>query len=279
MVSNSRIEIEKFNGQNFELWKLKIEYLLVDREQWTTVCPGTMPTGMSMEEWEKLERRERSMIRLCLADSVLLNVSGEDLAKKLWDKLGSLYQSKSLVNKLFLRKKLYLLRMSDGSSVTEHLNVFNTIISQLSSVDIKITEEEKCISLLCSFPDSWDSLVMAIGSNTTTLVLEDVVASLLSEEMRRKNMEGSTKDALVVRGRPVDRDKGKFSGRKSKSKGRSKSLVQSTRRCWKCGKVGNYKKDCKLKVMEVSTGSDEKQSTERKMTNPGSVDKKMLEMW
>jgi hypothetical protein len=67
-----------------------------------------------MEEWEKLERRERSMIQLCLADLVLLNVSGEDSTNKLWDNLGSLYQLKSLVNKLFLRKKLYLLRMSDG---------------------------------------------------------------------------------------------------------------------------------------------------------------------
>jgi hypothetical protein len=87
-----------------------------------------MSAGMSTEEWEKLERRERSMIQLCLADSVLLNVLGENSAKKLWDKLGSLYQSKSLVNKFFLRKKLYLMRMSDGSSVTEHLHVFNTII-------------------------------------------------------------------------------------------------------------------------------------------------------
>jgi hypothetical protein len=42
-------------------------------------------------------------------------------------------------------------------------------------------------------------------------------------------MEGSTKDALVVRGRPVDNDKGKFSSRKSKLKSRSKSYVQSTR--------------------------------------------------
>jgi hypothetical protein len=199
---------------------------------------------------------------------VLLNVSGEDSTKKLWDKLGSLYQSKSLVNKLFLRKKLYLLRMSDGSSVTENLNAFNTIISQLSFIDIKITEEEKCIILLCSFPNSWDSLVMAIGSNSTTLALEDVVASLLSKEMRRNNMEGSTKDALMVRGRPVDRDKGKFSGRKSKLKGRSKSSVQSTRRCWKCGKVGNYKRDYKSKAIEVSTDPSEKKSTERK-TTPG----------
>jgi hypothetical protein len=200
MASSSRIEVEKFNGQNFELWKLKIEYLLVYREQWIAVCLSTMLIGMSMEYWEKLERRERSTIQLCLADLVLLNVLGEYSKKKLWDKLGSLYRSNSLVNKLFLINKLYLLRMSEGSSMTENLNVFNTIISHLSSVDIKITEDKKCIVLLCSFPYSWGILVMAIESNTTKLTLESMVASLLSKQMRRKNMEGSTKDALVVRG-------------------------------------------------------------------------------
>ena len=104
--------------------------------------------------------------------------------KKLWDKLGNLYQSKSMVNKLFLRKKLYLLRMNDGDSVIEHLNSFNTIISQLLSVDIKITKEEKCISILCSLSNSWDNLVVAIGRNNTTLKINDVVATLLLEEMR-----------------------------------------------------------------------------------------------
>jgi hypothetical protein len=52
-----------------------------------------------------------------------------------------------------------------------------------------------------------------------------VVAYILSKEMIRKNMEGSTKDALVVRGQLSEREKDKFSGRKSKSKGRSKSPV------------------------------------------------------
>ena len=59
--------------------------------------------------------------------------------------------------------------MKDGDSVTEHLNAFNTVVSQLLSVDIKISNEDKCISLLCSLPDSWDSLVIAIGSNATAL--------------------------------------------------------------------------------------------------------------
>jgi hypothetical protein len=78
-------------------------------------------------------------------------------------------------------------------------------------MDIKITKEDKCIILLCSLPDSWDRLVMAIRSNSTTLMLEDVVSSLISEEMRQKNMKGLTKDALMVRGRLVNRGKGKFS--------------------------------------------------------------------
>jgi hypothetical protein len=120
--------------------------------------------------------------------------------------------------------------MSDVSSVNGHLNAFNTMLRQLSSMDIKITDEEKCINLLCSFPDSWDNLVVAIESNTTTLVLEDMVAYFLSEEMRRNIMEGSTKDALVVRGRPIDIGKGRFSSRDLKSKGRCKSMFQSTQR-------------------------------------------------
>ena len=103
---------------------------------------------------------------------------------------GTLYQSKSLVNKLFLRKNLYNLRMKDGDSVTEHLNAFNTMVSQLSSIDIKISDEDKCISLLCSLPDSWDSLVIAIGSNATTLNFDDIISALLSKEMRWRNMEG-----------------------------------------------------------------------------------------
>jgi hypothetical protein len=41
MVSSSRIEIEKFNDKNFELWKLKMEDLLVDKEQWIIVDPST----------------------------------------------------------------------------------------------------------------------------------------------------------------------------------------------------------------------------------------------
>ena len=130
----------------------------------------------------------------------MLNVSGEATTKALWDKLGTFYQSKSLVNKLFMRKKLYNLRMKDGELVIENLNAFNTMVSHLESVDIKILDEDKCISLMCSLPDSWDSLVIAIGSNATALKFDEIVSSLLMGEMTWKNMESQNGDALFVRG-------------------------------------------------------------------------------
>jgi hypothetical protein len=50
MASNSKMEIEKFNGKSFDLWKLKMEDLLVERDQWIMVDPGTAPTGPSAED-------------------------------------------------------------------------------------------------------------------------------------------------------------------------------------------------------------------------------------
>ena len=66
MASSLIIDIKKFNCQNFELWKLKMEDLLVDQEQWIFVDLGTKPIATSQDDWDKLERRARSTIRLCL---------------------------------------------------------------------------------------------------------------------------------------------------------------------------------------------------------------------
>jgi hypothetical protein len=144
-------------------------------------------------------------------------------------------------------------------------HTFNTLVSQLVSVNITIAEEDKCITLLCSLPDSWDNLVVEIGSTTQcTLKYKDVVASLLSEEMGQKRMDGHSTDDLFVIGHAQDRNPGKSSGGRSKYTGRSKSPRKSLRKCWKFGKTGHYKKDCKSKKVDKPKGSDNTSSTEAK---------------
>ena len=77
-------------------------------------------------------------------------------------------------------------------------------LSILTSIGVWMDEEERCQILLCSLPNSWDNLVMAIGSTSVVLKMEDFVGSLLSKEMRRK-VSLNAKEALSVQGRPKER--------------------------------------------------------------------------
>ena len=74
-------------------------------------------------------------------------------------------------------------------------------------------------------------------------------------------MEGQNGDALSVRGRSQNRNKNKVSS------GRSKSPGNFVKVCWKCGKEGQYKKECRSKAPEKGKGSDDAPSAEAKTTS------------
>ena len=139
------------------------------------------------------------------------------------------------------------MNMSEGGSVANRLNDFNTATSKLSFVRVNIDDEVRDLLFLCSLLESWNGLVMAISnsvSGSSTLKFDDVVGAILSEEMRRKSSGETSGNALSEESRGRRMERGKSLGYRSKSrKGRSKS--RSGIVCWKCGKKGHLKKDCR----------------------------------
>ncbi|KAE8673431.1 hypothetical protein F3Y22_tig00111783pilonHSYRG00232 [Hibiscus syriacus] len=186
---------------------------------------------------------------LALADEVLSSIEEKKTVKEIWDHLTKLYEATSLHNKIFLKRKLYTLRMLESTSVTEHLNTLNTLFSQLTSLSCKIGEQERAELLLQSLPDSYDQLIINLtNSNFTSLVFDDVAAAVLQEDNRRKNKEDrqvnlQQAEALTtmttMRGRSTER--GQSSSHKH---GRSKSRSKKNLKCYNCGKKGHLKKDC-----------------------------------
>ena len=55
--------------------------------------------------------------------------------------------------------------MSEGGPVADHINEFNMIISQLSSVKINFEDEIKALILMSFLPESWDTVAVAISSS------------------------------------------------------------------------------------------------------------------
>jgi len=62
------------------------------------------PSKMEDNECNDINFRAKATIILCLSDKVLYNMINEETTASLWCRLESLYMTKSLSNKLFMKK-------------------------------------------------------------------------------------------------------------------------------------------------------------------------------
>ena len=159
-----------------------------------------------------MDRKALGSIHLCLAQIVAFNITKAKTTQELMETLMKLYENHSASNKVFLMKRLFNMKMVEGGSVTDHLNEFNTVTSQLTYVKVNFDEEVRALLILCSLPKSWNSLVMAVSnsvSGSNTLKFDDVVGVILSEEIRRKSSGGTSTLGNVLnaesRGRTKER--------------------------------------------------------------------------
>jgi hypothetical protein len=188
-MQSAKFEIEKFNGKNnFKIWKIKMHDLLMQQGMVKPLLGKAKKLASIIDEdWDEMDVRALSAIHLCLANDVLFNIVTEKTTSSLWSKKESLYMMKSLTNRIFLKRKLYSLRMKEGTKIVDHLNNLNTLLVQLDSMGVKFQYEDKAITLLCSLPTSWDHFVTSISFNSTeSTEFDDIVGALLSEEKRKK---------------------------------------------------------------------------------------------
>ncbi|RVW71079.1 Retrovirus-related Pol polyprotein from transposon TNT 1-94 [Vitis vinifera] len=150
---------------------------------------GTKPESMKVEEWALLDRQVLGVIRLTLSRSVAHNVVKEKTTADLMKALSGMYEKPSANNKVHLMKKLFNLKMAENASVAQHLNEFNTITNQLSSVEIDFDDEIRALIVLASLPNSWEAMRMAVSNSTgkEKLKYNDIRDLILDEEIRRRD--------------------------------------------------------------------------------------------
>lgn len=191
-MTSTKFDVEKFTGQNdFGLWKVRMESLLAQQglEDVLVEEKGKLE-GELKDQRKKMSNKAKGAIFLCLGDKVLREVAKEETALAVWTKLESLYQTKSVANRLYLKQRLYTYKFSEDRSAIEQLDEFNKAIDDLECIGVKVDKEDRAIHLLNALPASYDNLKKAmIYGRESTISLEEVQTAIKSEEIQ-KNSEG-----------------------------------------------------------------------------------------
>ncbi|RZB99644.1 Callose synthase 7 isoform B [Glycine soja] len=182
-IMSNTIRIEKFKGKNnFNLWRIKMHALLKEQRVWAPVAFASVKKEVASESKEKLEK---------------------------------VYMTKSICNKLVLKRRLFGLHMKEGTSLKDHLDELSSILIELRDIDVKIEDEDATMILLASLPSSYKSFVnsLSVESNGSGLVVSNSIKNI----------------------------------KKKVFKGKKKTHVNQKDICNYCKEPGHWKKDCPMK--------------------------------
>ncbi|GKD34435.1 hypothetical protein Tco_1249944 [Tanacetum coccineum] len=248
LKNDESLDIETFDGpSDFGLWRIKMRALLI--QHGCEAALEVLPADMEAQTKTELNKKAHSAVILCLDNKALREVTRETNAAGVWSKLETLYLTKSLANKLYLKKKLYTFYMPAGRKISEHIDEFNKIVLDLANIEVKFKDEDLALLLLTSLPASYEHFVDTLLYGREALTLEDVMATLNSKEIKeRSKAKGDDGEGLYVRGRTDRRD-----SRQSRGKSRSKSRGGRLK-CYICQSEDHLKRNYPKNNHKKSTG-------------------------
>ncbi len=114
-----------------------------------------------------------------------------------------------------------------GNDMLVHINTVKSLVDQLRSIKVNITDENVYMVLLMNLPPSFDNLVTSLESMSTKDVdLQFIVAKLLHKVSKRKECESSETTALI-----------------------NKTHKSNKNFCLYCKKLGHFVRNCLKKKM------------------------------
>jgi hypothetical protein len=231
------IKIEKLRGQeNFDVWKLRISSLLVEKETSNAIKNDIIVSNA-------IDTKTLATIRLNIADGSLLQIQNIETALEAWNALENLYSLKGFSSEYLIYKEFFNTKLSKHNSIEEYLNKIKKLVDQLRSKNISLPKEIICSWVLNNLDHSYDGFITIITqsyrNNTLEMDLDNLFSHLLDESRRQADQE---KEVVLFNQTWKNNRQKKLDARRNLLSSSRKGLEGKF--CMKCGKKGHNRSSC-----------------------------------
>ncbi|XP_023754504.2 retrovirus-related Pol polyprotein from transposon TNT 1-94 [Lactuca sativa] len=270
-------KLEKFEGVDFRRWKKKIHFMLTTlKAAYVLTTPRLAePAEGVVEMAEETRKRQKWDNDDYICEGHILNgmsnalfdIHSEALfAKELWDTLELKYITEDASSKKFLVSDFNNYKMENSRSVTRQYNQLLGIYGQFKLHKMNMDESIVVSTINEKLPPSWKDFKHNLKHQKEEMSLVQLASHIrIEESLRAKESDKSEKpkgkvepgqpSVHMVENKPRNQNHKGHGKRKHEhvpgnSNKKRKDLV-----CWRCNKVGHYKRDCHVNLGNNGAGN------------------------
>ncbi|XP_071694123.1 uncharacterized protein [Rutidosis leptorrhynchoides] len=183
----------KLNGDNYEIWSMKLEYVLEEQEALIALTQSMEAPEVGDTKQHKMDaevyiawKRKNTIARITLLssmdDDIMRDFCKYELAKDMWKALADKFGATSVTKLRSLTIKFDQYKKKSDHTMKKHVRQMLNMISELRNAGHVLTDEQQVQAMIRSLPQSWEQMKMHLTHNENINTFEDCARHLELEE-------------------------------------------------------------------------------------------------
>ncbi|KAJ9532258.1 hypothetical protein QJQ45_010342 [Haematococcus lacustris] len=191
------------DDDNWPIWSIRTEGLLIEAGLWSVVADGVtpLPTAPAANATQQeqtayaaelarsradsaLDRIAKAFIQRHVSNLHIFTVKSADSAQDAWETLESQFTESSVARQSQLQQQLSLLRMEPGESVARFYARLQQLLTELEACNCETSESTVVLAILAALPPEYESTVERLRYDQTSadLKVERIKRVVLTKE-------------------------------------------------------------------------------------------------
>ncbi|XP_057746552.1 uncharacterized protein LOC130965813 [Arachis stenosperma] len=246
-ASLSQIAPPTFDGENYDLWAVKMESYLEALDLWEAVEEDyevpPLPNNPTIAQIKlhKEKKTRKAKARSCLftgvSSIIFTRIMTLKTPKAIWDYLKEEYAGDERIRGmqvLSLMRKFEMQRMKDSETIKEYSDRLLSIANKVRLLGTEFTDSRIVEKILVTVPERYEASITTLENtkDLSKITLAGVLHALQAQEQRRlMRQDHVVEGALPAKHHEV----GSSQSSQSKDKGKKKNYPP----CEHCGKMGH----------------------------------------